>query len=57
MVLFSKLYLYKSERESGELSGSVGTLLRLYLDGYLLIIVYIFVTSLCFLEFECKSKY
>jgi len=41
MALFSKLYLYKSERESGELSGSVGTLLRLYLDGYLLIIVYI----------------
>ena len=55
MALFSKLYLYKSEL--GELSGSVGTLLRLYLDGYLLIIVYIFVTSLCFLEFECKSKY
>ena len=57
MALFSKLYLYKSERESGELSGSFSTLLRLYLDGYLLIIVYIFVTSLCFLEFECKSKY
>ena len=56
MALFSKLYLYKSERESGELSGSVGTLLRLYLDGCLSIIVSIR-DFLCSLEIEFKCKY